>query len=50
MEKINHQNLVEKLSEVLGLEDVDKLPTQAEKSPLSFEEWEAFAYDMALGF
>lgn len=49
MEKINHQNLVEKLSEVLDLEEIDKLPTQAEKSPLSFEEWEAFAYDIALG-
>ena len=49
MEQINHQNLVEKLSEVLDLEEIDKLPTQAEKSPLSFEEWEAFAYDIALG-
>lgn len=49
MEKINHQNLVEKLSEVLDLEEIDKLPSQAEKSPLSFEEWEAFAYDIALG-
>ena len=49
MEKINHQNLVEKLSEVLDLEEIDKLPTQAETSPLSFEEWEAFAYDIALG-
>lgn len=49
MEKINHQNLVENLSEVLDLEEIDKLPTQAEKSPLSFEEWEAFAYDIALG-
>lgn len=49
MEKINHQNLVERLSEVLDLEEIDKLPTQAETSPLSFEEWEAFAYDIALG-
>ena len=49
MEKINHQNLVEKLSEVLDLEEIDKLPTQVETSPLSFEEWEAFAYDIALG-
>lgn len=49
MEKINHQNLVEKLSEILDLEEIDKLPTQAETSPLSFEEWEAFAYDIALG-